>query len=687
MVHRHNSKMILNRFIKLLVMVGIVSLNLVGPYLCSGDENFIKKVNYGLYQKFSTSKGIAYYREYNQTNNLGPGIHHLWVSNKERPEYGVSPIKRKKQVDWALSNIRNLNLDKSRVPQVEIPLVVPQKFLNNPLKNSRSIFLDYRERDEPTSKKEKNTIDESIVMLKILVQNKSLNKKWVVYVPFLYLSDEIQLPKEWVPKNLWYLAARELQRPSDGIGRYTISEGSLFIKFRLHKQIEKFASMRIYASSSQMREQSMDLGGRDLRIRTGFKDDSSYSEVTNIPVVLSRKNEDLISTAYFHDVWKTGQFKGQSKIFLQELTFNFLNSSSSLDLVKAVSKINLYSSSKEKLVSKLDEKSIETIFMEPRFIVDLTEGVRRLNVRADEITKITGSESEILGASLLADTHNAKLKKIALFDNFMYSKTLKENIKNKVKPKLYNKLEIHVPEFMSVNFSDLAFKYNPEAVVFESKSQLTWDEMSKLILRGQSGKVHSVQVVGKEADQFAKNLLYIILTVVILCIAFIMYAPKRYSEKLGKIEYKPVHVVYSGFFIYFLIYFYIYIYQLQYAGTWILLVKDTVSTFMGFAIALSWKYLVPDINKWLETTRPQLAKTLFKDSTHSYLTGCCAALFVCAVFRPFSSVFVEVFSSLSICFLVTGSYLHFVGDIDYSKIILKIKSLVMPREVMRKVEE
>ena len=84
--------------------------------------------------------------------------------------------------------------------------------------------------------------------------------------------------------------------------------------------------------------------------------------------------------------------------------------------------------------------------------------------------------------------------------------------------------------------------------------------------------------------------------------------------------------------------------------------KDIFYTFGGLVLALNWKYQCMKIYIWLKPTRFDVFSDLFKNDNYSYLTGVFVFLFLCAISRQLYLPLVEVFSSISISFMLVGIY-------------------------------
>ena len=170
-----------------LFLAWIVFLCLSDAEICSGGMVDELNINSTFYQKLSSGKVIKYYKNIESGTNLAPLSYDHLVLHKPS-------IKLMEEYNWALTSKNNQSIPKSSSSFLEIPLEIPEQYLKKSIKNSRKLYLDYTEEYLDARYIKHKDVRNSIVMLKIFIENKKLRRKWVIYAPFLYIDGEIDLP-------------------------------------------------------------------------------------------------------------------------------------------------------------------------------------------------------------------------------------------------------------------------------------------------------------------------------------------------------------------------------------------------------------------------------------------------------------------------------------------------------------
>ena len=224
-------------------LAGVVFLCIGEADICSGAKIDELNRNSTFHQKLSSGKAIKYYKSIENGTNLVPLTYDRLVFHKQS-------IKSMEKYNWALTLNNNQHIPNSSSFFLEIPLEVPAQYLKKSFKNTRTLYLDYTEEYLDASNIKHKDVRHSIVMLQIFIKNSRLNRKWVIYAPFLYIGGQIDLPEKWAPKNIWYQIRRELGLPPNNVGRFSHEINGSFFKIRLHERINNYYGMKITVDGS-----------------------------------------------------------------------------------------------------------------------------------------------------------------------------------------------------------------------------------------------------------------------------------------------------------------------------------------------------------------------------------------------------------------------------------------------------
>ena len=275
-------------------LAGVVFLCIGEADICSGAKIDELNRNSTFHQKLSSGKAIKYYKNIENGTNLAPFSYDRLVLHKPS-------IKLMEKYNWALTLNNNQHIPNTRSAVLEIPLEVPAQYLKKSFKNTRTLYLDYTEEYLDASNIKHKDVRHSIVMLQIVIKNKRLNRKWVIYAPFLYTADQIDLPEKWAPKNIWYQIRRELGLPPNNVGRFSHELNSSFFKIRLHERINNYYGVKITVDGSNSLP-DQNLWPRDAKkfslMRVGGRDDFNYSGVITMDATLSNHQNNLVATSY-----------------------------------------------------------------------------------------------------------------------------------------------------------------------------------------------------------------------------------------------------------------------------------------------------------------------------------------------------------------------------------------------------
>ena len=296
-----------------LFLAWIVFLCLSDAEICSGGMVDELNINSTFYQKLSSGKVIKYYKNIENGTNLAPLSYDHLVLHKPS-------IKLMEEYNWALTSKNNPSIPNSSSSFLEIPLEIPEQYLKKSFKNSRKLYLDYTEEYLDARNIKHKDVRNSIVMLKIFIENKKLRRKWVIYAPFLYIDGEIDLPEKWAPKNIWYLARRELGLPPSNIGRFSYKTNDSFFKIRMHKRLDNYYGMKIMVDKSYSMAVA-DLGPREdekiFHMRVGGKDNFNYSGIITMVATLSNHQNNLVATSYLSNDYSQIRLEDETNAYLE----------------------------------------------------------------------------------------------------------------------------------------------------------------------------------------------------------------------------------------------------------------------------------------------------------------------------------------------------------------------------------
>ena len=151
----------------------------------------------------------------------------------------------------------------------------------------------------------------------------------------------------------------------------------------MHKRLDNYYGMKIMVDKSFSMAVA-DLGPREdekiFHMRVGGKDDFNYSGEVIMDATLSNHQNNLVATSYLSNDYSEIKLKDESDVYLEELTFNFPLLEPPSNLISFVKKISFYKSSRDKIIANYDNNLFEPIFLNPRFIGDMGEGIGRLGV-------------------------------------------------------------------------------------------------------------------------------------------------------------------------------------------------------------------------------------------------------------------------------------------------------------------
>ena len=634
-----------------LFLAWIVFLCLSDAEICSGGMVDELNINSTFYQKLSSGKVIKYYKNIESGTNLAPLSYDHLVLHKPS-------IKLMEEYNWALTSKNNQSIPKSSSSFLEIPLEIPEQYLKKSFKNSRKLYLDYTEEYLDARNIKHKDVRNSIVMLKIFIENKKLRRKWVIYAPFLYIDGEIDLPEKWAPKNIWYLARRELGLPPSNIGRFSYKTNDSFFKIRMHKRLDNYYGMKIMVDKSYSMAVA-DLGPREdekiFHMRVGGKDNFNYSGIITMDATLSNHQNNLVATSYLSNDYSQIRLEDETNVYLEELSFRFSLLEAPPNLHSFIKQISFYKSSRDKLIVNYKNNLFEPIILQPRFIRDMGEGVGRLEVGTfnfpGELKKrILVDGTKLLKAGLILDTRELSVHKVSIY-----------------------KKEI------------LNFRKPPELIIFKNKNYLNREDILDRLpapidhvkkLNAHDKKItmppsnaNSLNVL--RGSSLVTNLLLFISYLIVIILFFItirnykkIWARIVYlvSTILGRLHTRSNYFACLGLFMFFLgllislfarVGPFNQIYDINF------IYKDIFYTLGGLVLAINWKYQCVKIYMGLNNTRLNTLRNFFKNYNSSYLTGIFSVIFLCAVSSEFYIPLVETFSSLSISLIIVGAY-HYV---------------------------
>ena len=638
----------------LFIVVGVGILLSGENKVCSGSEINKLEKNSIFYQKLSSGKAINYYKNIENGEFLEPLTYDLLVLQKPY-------IKPMEKYNWSLASKNHHRASNRNSSLIKIPLDVPKKNIKKAFKNIQNLYLDYTEEYTDSRNLKHKDVRRSIAMLQIFIENKNLKRKWVICVPYLYIVGRIELPKKWSPISIWYLLSRELGMRPNNIGRYSVSEKNIFFKIRLHERLSDFDAMRITVDKKQFKNHFISLGKRDFLLRLGHKDDFNYIGKVIEGAILTNYQNNLIATSHISNDYSEFKIDANSDVYLEELTFNFPLLDLPLKPDSFVKEISFYKSSQKKIITKINNDFFKPIFVAPQFIRSMGKGVGRLTVDlssfSDALRKVFFMDmTKILKAELIVDTRESRVNKVTIFKK-----------------------------------GTLEFRQSPEVVIFKNKKKLNkQDLLEKIPVPIDHIKILNVHIDKKIIPllgEFFHNLLsgnsFVVKTlfyIFCLVVVFICYcAIKNYKTIMASIVYHGKVLVTgfqlkSNYFLYLGIFF-------CSLGIWVsffggfgafdqvydvnFFTKDIFYTFGGIVLALNWKYQCVKIHKWLKYNQFNLLRDFFKSYNYSYLTGITVVLILCAIVRKLYLPLVEVFSSISISFMIVGAYHYFYQKTEY----------------------
>ena len=233
------------------LLAGIVVLFFFGVKISSGLESSEIKKKSIYYQKLSTGNKINFYKAI-EDGYLEPGSYNILTFHKPLVEVN-------EEFSWSLTSKNSQHIPSNSTSFYKIPLEVPDNYLKKPFGNSRTLYLDYTEEYVDKKNKKNENVKNSIVMLQVFIEDKKLNKKLVIYAPYLYVAGHISPPEFWAPKTIWYVIRRELGLPPNSIGRISKNDNSWYFKVRLHKKMDDYYAMRIIVNGLQYGSSFLDL--------------------------------------------------------------------------------------------------------------------------------------------------------------------------------------------------------------------------------------------------------------------------------------------------------------------------------------------------------------------------------------------------------------------------------------------
>ena len=110
----------------------IVFLCLSEAEICSGGMVDELNINSTFYQKLSSGKAIKYYKNIENGTNSVPLSYDRLILHKPS-------MKLMEKYNWALTLKNNQHIPNSNSFFLEIPLEVPEQYLNKPIKKYRNI--------------------------------------------------------------------------------------------------------------------------------------------------------------------------------------------------------------------------------------------------------------------------------------------------------------------------------------------------------------------------------------------------------------------------------------------------------------------------------------------------------------------------------------------------------------------
>ena len=632
-------------------LTGMVFLCLVWFDICRGAVIDELRKESTFYQKLSSGESIKYYTNIERGTNLEPLSYDLTVLYK--------PWKKLiGKYSWALTSNTSKSIPDNGASFLEIPLEVPEQYLKKSLKDSRYLYLDYTEEYVDVRNRKHNNVKHSIVMLKIFIENKKMNRRWVIYAPYLYIASQIDLPEKWAPKNIWYLIGRELGLSPNNVGRFSHEPNGSFFKIRLHERIDNYYGMKITIDGSRSLPVEA-LGSREdqriFQMRVGARDDLNYSGTILMDATLSNHKNDLVGTSYLSNDYSEINIEDKSNVYLEELTFNFPLLEPPSNLVSFVKQISFYKSSRSRLIANLKNNLFVPIVLNPRFIRGMGEGIGRLEVGLSDFPgelkkRILVDGTKIIKAGLIVDTRGSLVRMISVFKK-----------------------------------GSLKFRNTPELVIFKNKKYLNQQDLLDKI----PAPINHVEILNANIIKtttppsnlislymFRGNSLVLNISMFIFCFAAIIFcfigfesckrriadACRLVTTIFGRLQIRSNYFACLGLFMCFLGFLislfagvepFSQVYDINF------IFKDILFALGGLVLAVNWKYQCVKIYLGLKNSRLNSLGNFFKNYNSSYLTGIIAVLCLCAVSRQFYLPLVETFSSLSISLILVGTY-HYI---------------------------
>jgi len=631
------------------LLAGIVVLFFFGVKISSGLESSEIKKKSIYYQKLSTGNKINFYKAIEE-GYLEPGSYNILTFHKPLVEVN-------EEFSWSLTSKNSQHIPSNSTSFYKIPLEVPDNYLKKPFGNSRTLYLDYTEEYVDKKNKKNENVKNSIVMLQVFIKDKKLNRKLVVYAPYLYVAGHISPPEFWAPKTIWYVIRRELGLPPNSIGRISKNDNSWYFKVRLHKKMDDYYAMRIIVNGLQYGSSFLDLKPIKSMMRLGAEGDFSYSGKITMDTTLSNEHPDIVATSYLYGKYPGVRLKDKSNLYLEELTFNFPPLKSTLNINSFVKEVSLYKSSTSKLPVAFHDDSYESIVLNPRFIRDIGKGIGRLEVDLSDLSKklkkeIIVNEFEIIKANLIVNARESILHKVTAFK------------RNGARTPTQNNSEVNISYVLKENLKLLEFSPETELVIFKNKKYLNSDDLlDKVSEAGGHVKrlnTHVEEITTSQSNRISSTQ-YLRTSFVILLYIFLIIVMKNIINKN-----RPM-VISSYFFSlgFFLCILGLLIslftsggaYNQVYGGNFFF--KDIFFTLGGIILALSWGKQSEKIHIWLKSTQWKILETFFKNYSSSYITLIIVAIILCILSNRLYFPLTETFSSIAISFIIVGAWYHF----------------------------
>ena len=637
------------------LLTGIVVLFFFGVKISSGLESSEIKKKLIYYQKYSTGKKVNFYKTIAE-GYLEPGSYNVLTSHK--PLVGFN-----EEFSWSLSSKNRQYIPSKRTPFYKIPLDISDNYFEKPFGNSRILYLDFTEEYVDKKNQKNQNVINSIVMLQVFIKDKKLNRKLVIYAPYLYIAGHISLPDFWAPKTLWYVIRRELGLPPNSIGRISKNDNSWYFKVRLHKKMDDYYAMRVIVDGLQYESSFLDLKPTKSMMRLGVEDDFSYSEKITMDTSLTNEHPDIVATSYLYGKYSGVRLKDKSNLYLEELTFNFSPLKSPENINSFVKEVSLYKPSTSKLPVAIHSDSYESIVLNPRFIRDIGKGIGRLELDLSDLSKnlkkeIIVNEFKIIKANLIVNARESIQHKVMAFR------------KNGAKVPTQNNSEVNIPNTLKKNLKLFEFTPETELVIFKNKKYLNSDDLlDKVSETGGNLKrlsTHVEEITTSQSNRISFTQ-YLGTSFVILLYIFLIFVMKNVIGENRPLEI-PSYFISLGFLLCisgFLISLFTSggAYNQVYGANFFF--KDIFFTLGGIILALSWGKQSEKIHIWLKSTRWKTLEIFFKNYNSSYITLIIVAIILCVLSNRLYFPMTELFSSIAISFIIVGAWYHFNKDPKY----------------------